>query len=480
MQSRFPLLIALVIFIAGCGAPEISVDVPTSHYGVGSNTLFIHDETRGFDSVGGVPEGIRTLITEVWYPVAFESLATQEYREATYGDYVFGNETVHQLMMTQTSFKHLTPETVTGDVTQEAIDGAIQDLFHRTRKSFIGAPIALGSFPLVLMTHGDAGSRYNMESVAEYLASQGYIVIAPEHTGNSPYSMIGENPALNTHETYREAMLPILALLDENGVYAHEKEWGQTYIPLNDLSLKNLDLALLERVNDLRAVIKFIELEQIRDSAVFNSVDLDRIAVMGRSFGGGAALATASLIDEIDVAVAVAALTQPNLRHLVPKDQRPDEDDETVFLSDNGTVYDRFEKPTMLLLNAEDETIIPANLGLATLAGTQLPSLQNRNPQLKSAMEQSIAPVFMGELANSNHGSFTVAAGYWWPELKPNNASLVFMPLFQYELVDSYDTHQLQKRDVYFFLDRYLNNNINENGFEFDFDLNGYQVTYKH
>jgi predicted dienelactone hydrolase len=103
-------------------------------------------------------------------------------------------------MMTDTTFFHLTPAIVRAGMTQDDINLAtsIEQLFYRPRQSYIDAPLAStpNKLPVIVMTHGDAGSRYNMENVCEYLAANGYVVIAREHTGNSPYSMTGSDPAL--------------------------------------------------------------------------------------------------------------------------------------------------------------------------------------------------------------------------------------------------------------------------------------------
>ena len=55
-------------------------------FAVGSVTRFIHDPTRGYDTVAGVDGGMRTLIAEVWYPVDREILAADpdRYRRALY------------------------------------------------------------------------------------------------------------------------------------------------------------------------------------------------------------------------------------------------------------------------------------------------------------------------------------------------------------------------------------------------------------
>ena len=140
-------------------------------YAVGNTTIFIHDPSRGYDEAAGVNTGIRTMITEIWYPVAHaivqavgapngQSGPTRNQddgadnapsqgavpptlqRRATYGDYVFGNRAVHRLMMTRTTFFHLTPDTAAPGVGGAQIDAAIDELFSRARDSYTGAPLA--------------------------------------------------------------------------------------------------------------------------------------------------------------------------------------------------------------------------------------------------------------------------------------------------------------------------------------------------
>jgi predicted dienelactone hydrolase len=49
-----------------------------------------------------------------------------------------------------------------------------------------GAPIVTGTrFPVVLLSHGHAGSPLNHRDLAAYLARSGYIVVAPTHVGDS-------------------------------------------------------------------------------------------------------------------------------------------------------------------------------------------------------------------------------------------------------------------------------------------------------
>jgi predicted dienelactone hydrolase len=49
----------------------------------------------------------------------------------------------------------------------------------------VGLPISSrGPFPLLLFSHGSGGDLNAYVSLTQYLASHGYIVAAPEHTGN--------------------------------------------------------------------------------------------------------------------------------------------------------------------------------------------------------------------------------------------------------------------------------------------------------
>jgi dienelactone hydrolase len=52
--------------------------------------------------------------------------------------------------------------------------------------AFADAPVAKAApFPLVVLSHGDGGVPQNFELLGEFLASHGYVVAAPQHSGNS-------------------------------------------------------------------------------------------------------------------------------------------------------------------------------------------------------------------------------------------------------------------------------------------------------
>ncbi len=464
--SPFGLLAGLAAAALFACAPAERADAPSPAaeppFAVGNTTLFIHDPSRGFDEAAGVTEGIRILIAEIWYP-ARPDAADGSLRRAVHGDYVFGNRAVHELMMTQTTFFHLTPETVIEGVDQAAIDAAIDELLERPRGSAADAPIhaEAGPFPVVVMSHGDAGSRYNMETVCEHLAANGYVVIAPEHTGNSPYSMVGRDPALAAGGGTGEDILrlaEVVNLLDEHGVYGSPDNYGQSYTPLGaDRSgltfLQGLDAALLQRVEDLRAALD--ELQRLNREGPFEgALDLERIGLMGRSFGGATTLAALALEDRFTAGMVVAAPSSPDMRALLPEEALAPTGVESVVLSRDGPYgLGEVRKPTLLLSGSEDTLIIGLAANMAEAADSAPPTPDNPFPVLRQAFEETDAPAVWALLDNANHATFGVSGAYWWPHLKPRRFPRHFEPDTEYDLVDVQLAHRIQRDKALAFFD---------------------------
>ncbi|MFT5483671.1 MAG: hypothetical protein ACI9GW_002329, partial [Halieaceae bacterium] len=65
-----PAIAPVVEPVAAMEMTEFDLNLADAPYAVGSSTFFIHDESRPYDSVAGINTGVRTLVTELWYPVA--------------------------------------------------------------------------------------------------------------------------------------------------------------------------------------------------------------------------------------------------------------------------------------------------------------------------------------------------------------------------------------------------------------------------
>ncbi len=492
---RFALISVMALMatlpMGGVEAATGDARVTDAQFAVGNTTIFIHDTSRGYDEAAGIESGIRTLITEIWYPVdphaleprtkgggsgepgpGHRSTATgarapaAPFRRATYGDYVFGNRAVHRLMMTRTTFFHLTPDTVAPGVTGARIDAAIDELFTRERGSYVDAPVALSANPLpvIVMSHGDAGSRYNMQTVCEHLAAHGYVVIAPEHTGNSPFSMTGEDPALAAnggHPAMKARMREVLESFNEYGTYGPPDNYGQSYTPLaadrsSAEALFALDQALLQRIADLRATLD--ELERLNRQGPFaGSLHLDRIGLMGRSFGASTVLSAMPLERRFLAGVAVAPPSMPDPRPALPPELLAPPGRESAILSADGP-YGPGEigRPMLLLASAEDRLIIRLAEARAEAAGAEMPTAENPFPVLRTAFENSAAPVVWAMLRDANHASFGVSGDYWWPDLKNREFPRYFEPGVTYRLAEPELAHRIQREKVLAFFDLFV------------------------
>lgn len=123
-------------------------------------------------------------------------------------------------------------------------------VFFDSELALDAPPVASGGpFPLVVYSHGSGGLRYVSTFFTEVLASRGYVVVAPDHAGNTAVDEIAGT------EVSRE----------QNAV---------------------------NRVGDVAFVVTHLLERSASDGDPFaGAVDADRVGVTGHSFGGFTALA---------------------------------------------------------------------------------------------------------------------------------------------------------------------------------------------
>ncbi|MEM9200406.1 MAG: dienelactone hydrolase family protein [Actinomycetota bacterium] len=233
--------------------PELG-SVGLGPYGVGVQTITITDGTRN-----------RPLTVDVWFPLADDSA----------GDLV------------QYTF-------VTGDFFESARALAVD----------VSSASTDGPFPLVVYSHGSGGIRYIHSDYTETIASHGYVVVAPDHTGNTSVERV-------------------LGTADDAELIAYNR-------PLDVITV-------------IDAMVDPANAEAGPYAAL---VDPESIAVTGHSFGGYTTYAVASgttgnpngdtpADDRIDALIPLA----PAVTGLLP--------DDTLALID---------QPTLIIVGADDKT----------------------------------------------------------------------------------------------------------------------------
>ncbi|MCC6157510.1 MAG: dienelactone hydrolase family protein [Deltaproteobacteria bacterium] len=243
-------------------------------YQVGVRTYVFVDDSRWQDS----PAGGRRVLTEVWYP-AFDSAADWP-RDIPRTFFNGWDDVIFSV------FKAI-------GVPQTEIDN-----FDAPRDVARDAPLYPwgGPIPLVLLSHGFAGVRFQDFTLCEYLASHGYIVVAPDHTKNAFVTAFPEGPV-------------IFNPLATPWSYAHR---------LKDLSF------LIDVFTDLNAA---------DPEAFWNGrIDLARVGAIGHSFGGTTVLQETKRDGRIGAAVDMASFMFP-------------------FLPDG------FDTPLMFMIGAEDHSM---------------------------------------------------------------------------------------------------------------------------
>ncbi len=181
---------------------------------------------------------------------------------------------------------------------------------------------------------------------------------------------------------------------------------------------------------------------------------LDRIGLLGRSFGAATTLMGLAMEARFTAGFAVVPPGWTDQRQGVPPELLVPATEESVLLSQRGDLpFTHFSKPTFLLSGAEDGLIISLAASQAAKGSGIQPSVDNPHPALRAAFEAATVPVVWGLLADSNHSTLGVSGGYWWPELKPARQQRYFDPQTSFELLSPALAHLMQRDKALAFFD---------------------------
>lgn len=146
-----------------------------------------------------------------------------------------------------------------------------------------------GRFPLIVFSHGAFGTRTSNETLFRELASHGYVVCSIDHTYHCLYTTLENGKPLLIDGGYMSELSGENAKEDANNSLTLYKKWMGI------------------RVADINFVIDTIisKTKDSRTDAVYGFVNREKIAVVGHSLGGAAALGVGRVRSDVGAAVAL-------------------------------------------------------------------------------------------------------------------------------------------------------------------------------
>jgi dienelactone hydrolase len=245
-------------------------------YPVGVTSLQFDDAGRPDAELGARP-----LRTEIWYPAID---AARGMPKNLYSDFLLRGSVAGSMDAANAALDSYRKGLTVSELEKTYKNVAVRDVQVRD-----------GKWPLLVFSHGSGGTRVGYVFFTEFMASQGYIVMAADHIGNSRYTLV-------------------------NGkVVAAGGPRGQA--------------SAADRPKDVSYLIDVAtKMNGGSDGRFAGRIDLDRIAAAGMSFGGS------------------------TTQNVVEKEKRVKAG---VMLAPGGPVGDRtnFSTPIFMMIGTEDATI---------------------------------------------------------------------------------------------------------------------------
>jgi predicted dienelactone hydrolase len=151
-------------------------------------------------------------------------------------------------------------------------------------------PVAAGTFPVVIYSHGWTGFRTNAVNQIENLASHGYIVVALDHTYAAVTTRFQDGEVV----PYDPDALP-------NAEDVTEEEYDEASQELMEVYAA-----------DLVTVLNALDLGELGPfGSLAGSADVTRVGIYGQEIGGGAAVEVCLVDERCDAVLGLDAWVEP-------------------------------------------------------------------------------------------------------------------------------------------------------------------------
>lgn len=287
-QTELAMRSLLVFFAAllssGCASiakttlPFNNLPPPTGPFAVGTSIETWSDESR-LETFTDNPEDYRRIAVQYWYPVTIsESGLTSPY--------------IDQPAVKMRAFaKNMG--------LPRWLIGHIQDV---QTNSILDAPLdtTTSTLPVVVFSHGLGGMKTQNSILAEELASQGYLVVAADHSFDAFLTVFDDGSVAD----YRSS---------SDGITTEEAFWAARG---PQLTARTKDvLFMLDRIADRQTN----SVRQLPNDELWQRADLSRVGVFGHSFGGATSIMASDQDSRVLAAVALDGWMVPIPRDVIKR-----------------------------------------------------------------------------------------------------------------------------------------------------------------
>lgn len=245
--------------------PVFSLPEPSGNYSVGTEQILLKTDMN--EPTTDDPSDTRELMVKIWYPSETDGSDHESEKYVDTGSRA-GFATKYGLSPSMLSY-----------------------LDYVDTHVYPGIPVAEGSFPVLLFSHGYGSKATGYYALLSEIASRGYIIVNMNHTGESLGATFPDGRITYFDYGYQQRISSGSMDLIEPVIEAFQK--GLPYEERHPI-VRNAALEYFEgRVQDRWAEDMIHVLDQLKlwndRGFLMGRLDLDRIGVFGHSVGGGAA-----------------------------------------------------------------------------------------------------------------------------------------------------------------------------------------------
>lgn len=277
---------AIFCFVMTALAQDVPDPEKAGPYPVGVTTMQLVDHSRTDEA----SKGPRSLLTEVWYPATDE---TRELPKNRLLDYYLGGKNIGYMFAMGMAFGADLKEVDTRFPSIAVRDARVRD----------------GKFPLIVFSHGNGGLRTQSPFLCEHLASHGYIVAAPDHTGNCAATVVGDEVVIFKEDMRKQAAI--------------------------------------DRPKDVSFLIDtMLRFGKGGDSRFLGRIDAEHIGVTGHSFGGYTSTLAADSDPRVKAIAPITGVAETRANYACPVMVIVATEDKTIKAEGNARARTYYEEST--------------------------------------------------------------------------------------------------------------------------------------